>query len=143
MKYRDDQEHSVRNGRLRVQTINLEPSLTQQQFAADCDINNIMRKYQTTGEFTHLTSKQGRYADFSDITDYREMLDTVKYADEAFASLPADVRLRFKNDPAHLLEFLQDSKNYDEGVKLGLLNPKTGEPLKNDLNEKPTTPEKK
>lgn len=112
------------NGTLRVITINDEPSMTQQQYKDECDINNIMKKYQSTGEFRHLTAKQGQYADFSDIMDYQDMLHTIQYADEAFAALPAEVRLRFKNDPGSLITFLQDDKNYDEGVKLGLLEPK-------------------
>lgn len=112
------------NGTIRVQTINEEPSMAQQQFADECDINNIMAKYQKTGEFTHATNKQGVYADFTNITDYRAMVDTVMYAREAFALLPAQVRARFRNDPAQLLEFIQNDKNYDEAVKLGLLTPK-------------------
>lgn len=110
--------------RVRVRTINSEPTMAQQQFKDECDINKIMDKYQKTGEFTHLTSKQGRYADFSSIQDYREMLDTVRYADEAFMKLPATIRSRFGNDPQQLLDFVQDNKNYDEGVKLGLVQPK-------------------
>ena len=108
--------------RISVKTVNKDPSLTKQQFKDECDINKIMSKYQTTGEFTHITSKQGIYADFSDITDYREMLHTVKYAQEAFSQLPAQVRARFKNDPHELLEFIQNPENYEEGVQLGLLN---------------------
>lgn len=126
------------NGTLDVATLNDEASMTQQQFAAECDINNIMKKYNSTGEFTHLTSKQGQYADFSQITDYRDMLDTVRYAQEAFSSLPADVRLKFRNDPGELLAFLQDEKNYDEGVKLGLINARKIDENalnKNDLND--------
>lgn len=122
-----------KNGTLRVQSINNEPTLAQQQFKDECDINNIMKKYSTTGEFTHLTSKEGVYADFSQITDYRDMLDTVIYAQDAFNALPAEMRKRFDNDPGKLLEFIQDNKNYDEGVKLGLLNPRsTANPIKND-----------
>jgi len=140
------------NGTLRVATVNEEPTMAQQQFKDECDINNIMKKYSTTGQFTHLTSKTGIYADFSQITDYQDMLHTVQYAQDAFASLPADVRLRFSNDPGKLLEFIQDSKNYDEGVKLGLVNPKIQPPPSqsneqtqtNDINEgtKPKTSKK-
>lgn len=126
------------NGRVRVYTMNADASMTQQQFKDECDINNIMKKYNSTGEFGRLTSKQGVYADFSQITDYQEMLHTVKYAQDAFASLPAEVRKKFSNDPGELLAFVQDPNNYDEGVKLGLINerPIKNEPIKtNDLND--------
>lgn len=123
------------DGSLDVGTINTEPSMAQQQFAEECDINHIMLKYNTTKQFTHLTSKQGVYGDFSQITDYREMLETVRYADEAFNTLPAEVRARFRNDPGQLLDFIQDEKNYDEGVKLGLLNPRENAPTTPTKND--------
>lgn len=125
-----------KSGRVRVRTHNQEPTLTQQQFKDECDINNIIKKYENTGEFTHRTSKVGQYADFSNIQDYQTMVETVQYAQEAFSSLPATVRARFENDPGKLLEFVQDSKNYDEGVKLGIVTPKS----QTDLQTQPQTP---
>lgn len=112
------------DGSLDVSTINDDPSMTQQQFSAECDINNIMKKYDNTGLITHLAKRPAMYGDFSQITDYQEMLETIRYADEAFMTLSAEARQRFENDPQKLLNFLQDSKNYDEGVKLGFLKPR-------------------
>jgi len=131
---RTDQIVSVdkKTGRVRVQSHNILPTKTQQNFKDECDINNIMAQYSKTGQFTHVTSRQGQYADFSNITDYQEMLDTVRYADQAFMTLPAQIRSRFGNDPGQLLAFVQDSKNYDEGVKLGLVQPKQAAPTTND-----------
>ena len=129
---------SVRpNGDIDVGTVNGEPTLTQQQFKEECDINNIMARYQNTGEFTHLTRKQGVYGDFSEIKDYQTMLQTVLEADAAFASLPAKMRLRFQNDPAQLLEFIQDPKNTEEAISLGLMEPKPqpAQKIQNDPND--------
>lgn len=109
-------------GRMRCDSVNTEPTMTQQQFADECDINNIMRRYQTTGEFTHVTGKSGSYADFSEIKDYHHMVETVRYAQEAFQVLPAAIRARFKNDPGSLLEFLQDKSNMAEAIQLGLVD---------------------
>lgn len=132
----------IRDGnRVRVQTVNNQPSKTHQHFKDQCDINKIIAKYKTTGEFNHLTNRQGRYADVSQITDYQESMQKVLNANAAFASLPSQIRARFQNDPAQLLAFLQDEKNYDEGVKLGLFNPKETppqtniSPKENDSNE--------
>lgn len=110
-----------KNGRVRVRTINSEPSMTQQQFAAECDINNIMKKYDGRINLVPFTAS-GHFADLTELGDYQSMLDKVLVAQDAFASLNADLRKRFNNDPAQLLSFLQDENNYDEGVKLGLLN---------------------
>lgn len=120
-------------GRVHVETVNKEPSMTQQQFKEECDINNIMKKYSTTGEFTHLTRKGGQYADFSEITDYQTMLDTVRYAEEAFASLPAEVRKKFSNNPGDLIAYLQDPNNREEAITLGLVEkPKVNNEASND-----------
>nr|QJB20028.1 MAG: internal scaffolding protein [Microvirus sp.] len=125
-------------GRRRVQTINTEPTRTQQQFAEECDINYIMKKYETTGEFSTHFKQGGRYADFSNITDFQDMLHTVQYAQDAFMTLPAEIRSRFRNDPQQILTFLQDPKNYDEGVKLGLLQPRDNQNSGNQTSEKKT-----
>jgi len=108
------------DGSVRVASVNEEPSKTQQQFKDECDVNNIVKKYETTGEWLHLTRRQGVYADVSEIKDYHQSLDKVQRANDAFMALPAEMRLRFQNDPGRLLEFLADPKNHSEGVKLGL-----------------------
>lgn len=128
-------EYKKWNGLTGVMTVNDEPTMTQQQFKDECDINNIMRKYQTTGEITHIAKKIGMYGDFSEIPDYHQMHQTVIEAEAAFMGLPAELRLRFKNDPGQLIDFLKDENNYEEGVKLGLLNKKPEAPIQNDLNE--------
>lgn len=113
------------NGRVRVRTVNTLDSRTQQQFKDECDINNIIKKYTQTGEITHLARSKGVYADVSEITDYNDAVLKVMKADAAFMTLDASIRARFSNDPAQFLAFMQDPKNYDEGVKLGLFNRKS------------------
>lgn len=132
------------DGSLDVATLNDEPSMTQQQFAAECDINNIMKKYDSTGLITHLAKRPAMYGDFSQIQDYQAMLDTIRYADEAFMTLPASTRQRFENDPQKLLTFLHDPKNYDEGVSLGFLKPRdpVTAPAKNANDSTNATPPK-
>lgn len=110
-----------KDGSTDVATLNEEPSMTQQQFKEECDINNIMRKYEQTGQITHINRKQGVYADLSNIKDYQEMLHTIHHAEEAFNTLPAEVRYKFRNDPTKLIAFLQDTSNREEAIKLGLI----------------------
>lgn len=145
MKNQTNKEITIESkNRVRVRTINTEKSRTQQQFKEQCDVNNIIAKYKQTGEFVHLTRKAGVYADVSEITDYATSLQKVINADAAFAALPASIRLRFHNDPAQLLAFMQDPNNYDEGVQLGIFEKKQTPSMpdkqnKNDLNETKTT----
>lgn len=100
-----------------------EPTLAQQQFKDECDINNILRQFNITGELpNHPISP--KYGDFSGISDYKTALDRVIAADEEFMNLPATLRARFDNEPANLIEFLNDENNRAEAEKLGLTEPK-------------------
>lgn len=112
-----------RRGSRSVETFNLDPTRTQQQFKDEVDVNNIMKKYIDTGVVTHLNQRSGRYADLTTAKDYFESMNVIAQAGEAFDQLPATMRKRFDNDPAKLLEFIHDPNNYDEGVKLGLFDP--------------------
>lgn len=118
------------NGTLRVRTINTEPTMAQQQFAEECDINNVMKKYSNNMNLVPFSG--GQYRDVSNIPDYHEMLNTVRYADEAFSTLPAELRLRFANDPGQMIQFLQDPKNRQEAIELGLLEKPQNAPKNND-----------
>ena len=45
-----------------------EPSMTKQEFVAECDINNVIRSYQVTGIMAHLNERaaQGMFMDLPD-----------------------------------------------------------------------------
>lgn len=94
---------------------------TKQSFKDECDVNNILAKYQKTGLLTHYSNANPRFGDFSSVPDYRSSLDLVRKAQEYFMELPAALRGRFKNDPAVLLEFVADSRNKQEAIELGLI----------------------
>ena len=85
------------------------------------------------------------YGDFTNVIDYETALQRVITAQESFDSLPAKLRDRFQNDPANLIEFLNDESNRDEAVKLGLINPpeKKDNPLNGKELEKAPEPPKK
>lgn len=134
--------------RVRVQTLNKEPSMAQQQYKDETDINNIIKRHGgADAAYRALARGGGVYADFSNLSDYQTMLHEVSRAQEAFLLLPAELRARFRNDPGELLQFVQNSSNYDEAVSLGLVEPKPPKPAapsKNESNDKteaaPKTP---
>lgn len=105
-------------------TLNNEPSMTKQSFTKEADIDYILKKYAETGVVQHGAVGSAMYGDFQDVPAYQEALDAVMRAQEGFDSLPAQVRTRFGNDPAKLLEFVSDDKNYEEAIKLGLVTKK-------------------
>lgn len=108
------------NDRKRVYTDNKQPSKTDQQYKDDTDVNYILNKYAKTGQLSHVNQVRGQYADVSEIPDLHSALQKVKLADEAFMQLSSAIRKRFNNQPAVMVEFLQDPKNNEEAIKLGL-----------------------
>jgi phage internal scaffolding protein len=98
-----------------------DASLAQQHFKDECDINNILRQFNITGQLPE-NAVSPRYGDFTGVTDYHSALNQVIAAEDEFMSLPATIRARFENDPAQLIEFLENSENKDEAIKLGLVN---------------------
>lgn len=80
--------------------------LTKQSMKDECDINNIVAKYEKTGVLTHLNATQATYADVSELGGYRDALDKVRAAEEVFMALPSELRAKFDNDPAKYLDFM-------------------------------------
>jgi phage internal scaffolding protein len=107
----------------RNQSIPVGESMTKQSFKDDADINNIVGQFLKTGILPQNTSA-GQYGDFSEVKDYQSCLNAVIDAQEQFLTLPAKIRDKFGDDPGKLLDFLADSKNYDEAVELGILKAK-------------------
>lgn len=105
--------------------ITYPPSMTKQEFKAECDINNIIKQFSATGMLRHISSKAstGSYQDLPESVDFQDALNTVHAGQAAFATLPSKVRSRFGNDPAEFLIFLNDPANEPEARALGLLNP--------------------
>ena len=104
-----------------------EPSLTQQHFAEEVDINNLIGRYVQSGV---LPEKQGAfYADFSSGLDYRETLEVLKSAREEFDALPAVTRAHFNNDPGALIDFVSDPNNHSRFAEFGLTEASTSSSL--------------
>lgn len=108
-------------------TIHSGPSRTKQSFRDECDINNIMAKYQRTGLIEAVNRIQPQYADVAGF-DFQFAMDQIVQANDMFAQLPSSVRKRFHNDPREFVEFVGNPENYDEAVRLGLMKPEVKEP---------------
>ena len=104
---------------------NIEPSLTQQHFADECDINNIVEKYMLTGilgDPLASGSVEPQFGDFTTVADFHSAQNIIAQATQSFDLLSAALRKRFENDPAKLLAFLEDDSNREEAIKLGLVS---------------------
>lgn len=99
-----------------------EPSMTEQHFKDECDINNIVKSFQATGVLPQ-GNREPLFADFSEFPT--DLQSSQQYFDDAaarFMELPATLRREFDNDPVKLLAFLQDENNRDRAIQLGLVN---------------------
>lgn len=101
-------------------------SLTEQCFAYECDINNIVKMQVPTS----VNQKTPLFNTVFSPDLYEKSLNVIAEASSKFEELPSELRTRFENDPKKLLEFLSDDKNYDEAVKLGLVKRKLSDDLK-------------
>lgn len=108
--------------RFKVTTDVSGASRTKQSFKDECDINVIMRRYQKTGVIPFLDQREPRFMDCSAF-DFQEAQNLVAGARSMFQELSAQLRERFDNDPGRLLEFLNDERNREEAVQLGLVRP--------------------
>lgn len=106
--------------RRRVQTINDEPSLTQQSFRETCDINHILSRLVKTGQQLPTVQITDEILDLSGIPTYQESLNLVIAAESKFMQLDPKIRLRFNNDPAKFLSFASNPANQDEMYALGM-----------------------
>lgn len=101
------------------------PSMTQQQFKDEADINYIVSMYDSSGVMPTFhgdgQSAQPVFGDFASLPDNaQEMYNRMIEAKNNFDSLPLEVRKRFNYDPAAFLDFVDNPENLDELVAMGL-----------------------
>lgn len=97
---------------------------TKQEFREDSDINCIVQRYKKSGVLpAGRRPELLQFADVSEVRSFSEMYERVEAGKAAFNSLAPEIRARFKNSPADLLDFLGNPENRGEAVKLGLVNP--------------------
>lgn len=120
------------------------PGRTKQSFKDEVDINKIIARFEKTGMVDHVNQGKPFYGDVSAVRSYREALECVRIAEDLFMGYPAGIRERFDNDPAKLIEFLDDRKNLAEAIELGLVQKapdSKSDPKASDKTVEPPTPQ--
>lgn len=117
------------------------PSLAQQQYKDECDINNIAKQFGLTGQLpppVYLPT----FGDFTEVTDFQSALHAIQRAEASFLAMPSHVRERFQNDSQKFLEFTSDARNASELRALGLFKdaPTPPAPQPGPVNPTPLTP---
>lgn len=96
-----------------------DPGLTDQSQAAETDVNLIVARALRSGVLPG-SDIQKIYADVSNSLSYHEAKNLILNAENQFNSLNASVRAKFENDPAKFLDFVDDPKNAQELINMGL-----------------------
>lgn len=120
------------------------PSLAQQQFAKEADVNVLIERYKKTGSFYNPLTPAGtprmpQYADLSAIPDMMGQLELLQGVQRLFGSLPAHVREQFGHNPATFVAWAQDPAHFSDGVKLGIFDP-SEQPKQPSAAQEETTP---
>lgn len=105
-------------------------SVAVQDKRDSCDVNRIVKKVIDSNGNVNVSAlpglvREGRYGDFRNAVDFQECSNRVIRMNNAFMTLDPHVRLKFDNDPAKMLDYLDsingDLDKEDEAVKMGLL----------------------
>jgi hypothetical protein len=117
------------------------PSLTRQEFADECDINSLMKRYEG-----HVVGGPGNlppmdpsamYVDFADMpTDLMNYMERMSEAEKAFMTLPAVVRKQFDNSAVAFVEYASDPGNLSQMRDWGLAPPAAAPPV----SQEPASP---
>lgn len=108
-----------------------DPSKTQQQFAKDADINNILRQFMDTSD-PNILNPRGLAPTYMDVpeTDLQSEIITSWEVNEAWDRLPSKVR-KLLNGPQDLVRLIEDAERTGETEELhalGLMKPPPAPP---------------
>lgn len=92
---------------------------TKQSHRDECDINQILIRYQKTGTVTHANNYEAQYGDVTSI-DLHEAMNIITQSEQMFEALPSSLRTKFKNNAGEFLDFVQNPDNQAELVTMGL-----------------------
>lgn len=96
------------------------PSLTRQEFADECDINNLMAQYEKSGVISHVNKTPPQYLDLSETPDLQTAINIIRDAETAFMTLPAKTRAEFENNPVEFIKFAENPENLKQMQDWGL-----------------------
>lgn len=94
----------------------------QQHFKNDTNVSHIVEKFQRTG-ILPTNNTEPQFIDHTQIGDYTEMLAQVTEVQQSFQKFPSKIRAFFHNDPKRFVEFIDNPKNQDKAIELGIIKP--------------------
>lgn len=99
-------------------TVNDEPSMTQQHFSEEVDINNIIERY---GGVPVYGDSNAMYGDFSEVPSFSEYQQILIDTRQKWGDLPLEVRNNFSG-PIEFLRFVDDPSNKEAFERMFKVN---------------------
>lgn len=97
-------------------------SMTQQQFAQECDINYIVKRAQRTGTIPALPTQEMLFGTLSEDT-FKQRMDQMAEIKSYFECLPSEIRLHYHNSVNEFIALMNTEEGIEEGRKLGIISP--------------------
>ena len=118
-----------------------EPSLTQQQFKQDCEIESLLKAHNLSQVMGIMNNhnQQPLYGDVSEIPDFHVSQNHLARATEYFEGLPSDVRSRFNNSLSEFLTTLNNPSAREALTEMGVLK-KAADKVADAAGQQPVVP---
>jgi len=110
-----------------------QPTRTKSEFADEANINNIVKRAVRAGVLPQ-GQRKPMFGDFSEVKSYDEAQNAIVQAQENFLKLPSEIREKFGNNVAELLDYLDDPANKAEAIEDGLIEESTPEETQPETN---------
>lgn len=118
-----------------------DASRTQQGQTADCDINVLVRRFGIDKDPVPLgLLDPSQFGEFDDSMSLQDALGVVKHAQDLFARLAPELRARFNNQPGLMWAFVNDPRNAEEAVRMGLLRARMAQDARSPGEPPPGNP---
>lgn len=114
---------------------NESPTMTQQHYKDECDLNQILARHRGSGELSAIQLRQllaqsaavtptsprlPEFADYSNLPDFSDIKRSFIKASRAFSEVPVAVRMQFGNNPEIFYQTLTDPKQHQKLRDAGL-----------------------
>jgi hypothetical protein len=116
--------------KIRKHSIVITDNRSRSDMAESTKINNILNRYNNAG-VDFFANKYVNIDLDSDVLNIDLCQDLhsvnnrlIELQSSFINNIPAKIRREFNNDPIEMIKFLQNEKNHDQAVQMGLLKPK-------------------
>lgn len=113
-------------GRVRLLVTDFEPSIVDESKRDDADLNVLVRRWMKGQAMPQFAPAQ--FGDVSEAVSFQDVQERLLKVEQAFYSLPADVREHFANSAVKFADAMVDPARTAELVEIGVLAPPPGEP---------------